>query len=131
MRKHVFLAAFVALFAMGAEAAPQIQRAEPLNWWTGMHTQLTLMLQGQDLADAKVEIHLLKDGVPERCKAKGLTVRGQHNAESKNYLFVDLNVKRAGTYRITLTKDGQQASWDYQIREREKGDGKEGRRGCP
>ncbi|MBQ2540153.1 MAG: cyclomaltodextrinase N-terminal domain-containing protein, partial [Paludibacteraceae bacterium] len=109
-----------ALFAMGAEAAPQIQRAEPLNWWTGMHTQLTLMLQGQDLADAKVEIHLLKDGVPERCKAKGLTVRGQHNAESKNYLFVDLNVKRAGTYRITLTKDGQQASWDYQIREREK-----------
>ena len=120
MRKHVFLAAFVALFAMSAEAAPQIQRAEPLNWWTGMHTPLTLMLQGQDLADAKVEIHLLKDGVPERCKAKGLTVRGQHNAESKNYLFVDLNVKRAGTYRITLTKDGQQASWDYQIREREK-----------
>ena len=120
MRKHVFLAAFVALFAMGTQAAPQIQRAEPLNWWTGMHTQLTLMLQGQDLADAKVEIHLLKDGVPERCKAKGLTVRGQHNAESKNYLFVDLNVKRAGTYRITLTKDGQQASWDYQIREREK-----------
>lgn len=118
MKKHFLTIALMAMMTLGAQAAPEIERAEPLNWWTGMHTPLTLMLQGQDLSDAKVEIHLIKDGVPEKCKAKGLTVKGQHNAESKNYLFVNLGVKKAGTYRITLTKDGKQASWDYQILDR-------------
>lgn len=119
MRKHFLLLAFAAMMTMGVQAMPDIQRAEPLCWWTGMKTQLTLMLQGSDLADTKVEIHMLdKNGVPEKGKAKGLVVVGQHNADSENYLFVDLKVKKAGTYRISCTKNGRTAYWDYQILDR-------------
>ena len=115
MKRLFLLIALAATMTLGAEAAPQIQRAEPLNWWVGMHTPLTLMLQGEDLADAQVTIQLLQKGTPIKGKAKGLVLTAQHNAESKNYLFLDLKVKQAGNYRITLTKNGKQASWDYAI----------------
>lgn len=45
-------------------------------------------------------------------------LKRQHNAESPNYLFVDLDVKTSGTYRITLTKDKKSVSIDYVIYDR-------------
>ncbi len=104
------------MMAVAINAMPRIERAEPLNWWTNMHTPLTLLLQGEDLANGKVTIYELKDG--QLKKTSGLSVRDQHNAESKNYLFLDLKVKKAGTYRIVVNKDGKEASWDYTISER-------------
>lgn len=90
---------------------PHIERAEPLSWWTEMNCPLTLMLQGQDLADAQVSIK----------PAEGLVVRGQHNAQSPNYLFVDLDVQKAGTYTITLKKGNKKTSVQYTINERRAG----------
>lgn len=102
-------------------AKPVIQHVEPLNWWTEMECPLTLMLHGQDLKDAQVSIRKVNNGKAERNDATGLIVKGQHNAENSNYLFVDLDVREAGTYRITLQKGKKSASYDYVIADRRKG----------
>ena len=72
------------------QAKPRIERAEPLSWFTGMKMPLTLMLQGEDLADADVSIQQVVAGKVMKGQCLGLTVKSQHNAESPNYLFVDL-----------------------------------------
>ena len=118
--KSLFLLA--ALFsAITISAKPRIDRAEPLCWWTEMNCPLTLMLQGEDLADAQVTIQQLNNGKPVKSDCTGLQVRGQHNAESANYLFVDLAVNQPGSYRITLKKGKYSSKVDYTIHPRREG----------
>ena len=54
MKKHFLLLSVALLSAFSLQAKPRIDRAEPLCWWTEMNCPLTLMLQGEDLADAQV-----------------------------------------------------------------------------
>ena len=103
------------LLSATLQAKPRIQRAEPLSWFTDMKMPLTLMLQGEDLADATVTIQQVIAGRVMKGQCLGLTVKSQHNAESPNYLFVDLDVKQTGTYRITLTKNKKSSHIDYVI----------------
>ena len=118
--KKLFL--FIALFsALSLQAKPRIDRAEPLCWWTEMNCPLTLMLHGEDLADAQVTINQLHNGRIVKGECLGLQVKGQHNAESPNYLFVDLAVNEPGTYRITLKKGKRTTSVDYTINTRREG----------
>ena len=106
---------------MIANAAPKIEQVEPLCWWTNMHTPLTLLLHGQDLADAQVSVQQIANGKVMRGNCLGLVPTGQHNAESPNYLFVDMHVNEPGTYRITLKKGKKKATYDYVIAERRDG----------
>ena len=106
------------LLSVNMQSKPRIERAEPLSWFTDMKMQLTLMLQGEDLADATVTIQQVVAGRVMKGQCLGLTVKRQHNAESPNYLFVDLDVKQSGTYRITLTKNKKSAHVDYVINQR-------------
>lgn len=106
------------LLSLGMQAKPRIERAEPLSWFTDMKMPLTLMLQGEDLADAQVTIQQIVAGKVMKGQCLGLTVKRQHNAESPNYLFVDLDVKQSGTYRITLTKNKKSAHVDFVINQR-------------
>ena len=106
---------------MIASAAPKIEQVEPLCWWTNMHTPLTLLFHGQDLADAQVTVQQIVKGKVMRGNCLGLVPTGQHNAESPNYLFVDMHVNEPGTYRITLKKGKKKASYDYVIAERREG----------
>lgn len=118
--KHRFL--FLALLLCSTLwAAPKITRVEPLCWWTDMHQPLTLMFYGEDLQDAAVSILELAAGRIMRGQCIGLVPTGQHNAESKNYLFVDMDVRQAGTYRITLRKGNRRATYDYTIYDRREG----------
>lgn len=118
--KHRFL--FLALLLCSTLwAAPKITRVEPLCWWTDMHQPLTLMFYGEDLQDATVSIQELAAGRIMRGQCIGLVPTGQHNAESKNYLFVDMDVRQAGTYRITLRKGNRRATYDYTIYDRREG----------
>ena len=118
--KHRFL--FLALLLCSTLwAAPKITRVEPLCWWTDMHQPLTLMFYGEDLQDATVSIQELAAGRIMRGQCIGLVPTGQHNAESKNYLFVDMDVRQAGTYRITLRKGNRRATCDYTIYDRREG----------
>jgi len=101
-------------------SAQKISRVEPLSWWTDMKMPLTLMFYGEDLQDAEVSV--AKQVSKKKFVAtEGLAIRGQHNAESKNYLFVDVAVNEPGTYRFTLKKGKKQATWEYVINERRAG----------
>ena len=118
-KKILFLVALTSATILNAK--PRIDRAEPLCWWTEMNCPLTLMLQGEDLADAEVTIQMVNNGKPIKGTTTGLQVTGQHNAESPNYLFVDLAVHQAGTYRITLKKDKSTSYVYYTIHTRREG----------
>ena len=120
-KKSLFLLAIALLGAMSLTAKPRIDRAEPLCWWTEMNCPLTLMLHGEDLADAQVSIQQLHNGKLMKGECTGLLVTGQHNAESKNYLFVNLAVNQPGTYRITLKKNKRTTYVDYTIHTRREG----------
>ncbi len=118
--KHRFLFAAL-LLCSTLWATPKITRVEPLCWWTDMHQPLTLMFYGEDLQDATVSVQELAAGRVMRGQCIGLVPTGQHNAESKNYLFVDMDVRQTGTYRITLRKGNRRATCDYTIYERREG----------
>ncbi|MBR2165087.1 MAG: cyclomaltodextrinase C-terminal domain-containing protein [Paludibacteraceae bacterium] len=97
-----------------------VDHVEPLSWWTDMHCPLTLMFHGEDLADAHVRVaKAAQDG--QFTATKGIIINGQHNAESQNYLFLDVTVKEAGVYRFLFEKDGKKTVADYVINERQKG----------
>ena len=113
MRKSFFFA--VVLLSQMVLAAPKIQQVEPLNWWTDMKMPLTLMFHGEDLQDAQVTVQQIVKGKVVRGACVGLVPTGQHNAESANYLFVDMAVNQPGTYRITLKKGKKSASVDYTL----------------
>ncbi len=59
----------------------QIQRVEPMNWWTDMNTPLQVMFYGEGIGEASVKV-----------LENGLKVTGIHPADSPNYLFVDVEV---------------------------------------
>lgn len=100
-------------------AEPQIERVEPLSWWTGMNTPLTLMFYGVDLESATVSVQeQTATGLKPTC---GIRIKGQHNADSRNYLFVDVDVCKAGEYVFTLTQGDKQATVPYTIAERRAG----------
>ena len=119
--KNIFRVTSMAMclfLSLMLQAKPRIERAEPLSWFTGMKMPLTLMLQGEDLADADVTIQQVVAGKVMKGQCLGLTVKSQHNAESPNYLFVDLQANEPGTYRITLTKNKKSAYINYVIEQR-------------
>lgn len=103
--------------------ALDIQRVEPLSWWTGMKLPLTLMFQGEDLQDAEVTVqkHVKNNKFGP---TEGIQIRGQHNAESKNYLFVDVTVNEPGMYRFMLQKGKKKVYCKYIINERREGSAK-------
>ena len=109
------------LLAGWLTAAPKIEQVEPLCWWTGMQTPLTIMFHGQDLKDAQVSVQQVVGGKVMRGACHGLVPGKQHNAESPNYLFVDFGVFQPGTYRITLKKGSKKATYDYTIAARREG----------
>ena len=59
-----------------------------------MKTPLTLMFHGEDLQDAQVSVQQLMKGKVMRGACQGLVPTAQHNAESPNYLFVDMQVNQ-------------------------------------
>ena len=118
MRKHYFFIAIMAALSQLASGSPKIERVEPLNWWAEMETPLTILFHGSDLSDAQVSVQQVLKGKVMRGACVGLVPTGQHNAQSPNYLFVDMAVNHPGTYRITLQKGGKKATYDYVIAER-------------
>ena len=123
MKKTILMAAVALSAACSAprplnpadveEATEQVTRVEPLSWWTGMKTDLQLMVQGPDIASYDVSI-----------PGGGLKVTQIHKADSPNYLFVDVEVSAqapADTYYLVFSKEGESFKYPYIIREREKG----------
>ena len=123
MKKSILMAAIALTAACSApqslnpadveEATTQVTRVEPLSWWTGMKTDLQLMVQGPDISSCNVSI-----------PGGGLKVKEIHKADNPDFLFVDVEVSAkavADTYYLVFSKDGQSFKYPYIIREREQG----------
>ena len=92
----------------------QVTRVEPLSWWTGMKTDLQLLIQGEAISGYEVSI---KGG-------KGVSVKETHKADSPNYLFVDVRIDasaKPGTYYIVFTKGEESFKYPYEIAARREG----------
>lgn len=85
----------------------KINQVEPLSWWTDMKMPLRLMFHGENLQNAEVTV-----------KEPGITITGTHKAESPNYLFVDLDIEKAGIYTFTLKVGKKKLTYKYTISER-------------
>lgn len=90
--------------------AQKVKRVEPLCWWTDMKTDLQLMIYGENLQNGSVRV--LEDG---------LAIKAVHNAESPNYLFVDVEVSKAGKYTIEVSKGKKKDKFIYEILDRREG----------
>lgn len=102
-----FLLFFLSWCCFFCGNAFEISRVEPLCWWEGMQTDLQLMIYGENLNGADVSVN-----------GHGLKVKKVHTADSPNYLFVDLDVSKAGKYTIVLDKKGERKELSYEILKR-------------
>ena len=95
-------------------AEGEVQRVEPLSWWTGMVTPLQLLVQGPGISGYDLRI----EGIP------GVEITGLHEADSPNYLFADVHIganAEPGTCWLVFSKDGEDAfKYPYILRERRK-----------
>jgi neopullulanase len=87
-------------FSTTAFAQTSIQHVEPLNWWVGMQdSNLQLMVHGNDIGETTPAI-----------RYPGVSIEKIHTADSKNYLFLDLRIKKTaqpGAMKIDFTKNGK------------------------
>lgn len=77
---------------------PEIQRADPTNWWVGMkNPEVQVLLYGKNLKGASVTINY-----------PGVSIRQVHEVENPNYLLVDLYIApetQPGKFGISLSKE--------------------------
>ncbi len=111
--RRLFLSALCLLSALFLAAQNPIAHVEPLSWWTGMKTELQLLVQGPGIGSYDVQIE----------GAKGVKVKAVHKADSPNYLFIDVDVApkaKPGTYTLVFTDGEREIRYPYQINTREK-----------
>lgn len=88
------------LFATKSVAQTSIQHVEPLNWWVGMKDpNLQLLIHGTNIGATTPVI-----------KYPGVSIQKIHTADSKNYLFLDIVIKKnakPGTFAINFTQNGK------------------------
>lgn len=94
--------------------AQQVERVEPMFWWTGMkNPNLQVLLYGKNLADYKVSVNY-----------PGVTFKGLSKVESKNYLFVNLIIDKkakSGKFKIALKKGNETIDVPYELLQRAEG----------
>lgn len=92
----------------------QNYRVEPPNWWIGFNQQkLQLLIHAEGIVHAKVALNY-----------PGISIKQIHQADSPNYLFVDLEIganTQAGTFEIKIDrKNYKTLRIPYEIKTRTK-----------
>ncbi|MBR1570883.1 MAG: cyclomaltodextrinase N-terminal domain-containing protein [Bacteroidales bacterium] len=113
-RLPAFLAALALVsYPLTLGAQPALKHVEPLSWWTGMKTDLQLLVNGDGIGTyGNVSIE----------GSKGVSVKAVHKGDSPNYLFVDVDVApdaRPGTYTLVFSNGTSSVKYPYQIAARE------------
>lgn len=114
-KKFCFLSLFglISFFTLAQEI-----KVEPMNWWVGMkNPNLQLLVRGNQIQGSQV-VSLKKE----------LQIKKVTNADSPNYLFVDLVVTsstKPGLYPLQIKRNGRVIETiNYKLEEREKGSAK-------
>lgn len=95
--KYIYIA--LLLTVMHTALSAQIYHVEPPNWWAGMKNQnLQLMVHGNAVSETTPVLNY-----------PGVVIQNVHEAESKNYLFLDLYISttaKPGAFSIFFVKEG-------------------------
>ena len=98
-----------------ADATPvQIDKVEPLSWWTGMKLPLQIMVKGENISQYSARIE----------GGRGVEVVAAHPGESANYQFLDVRIDKnaqPGTYYLVFTKGEESFKVPYEIAARVEG----------
>lgn len=100
----------VALLALAPVLSAQAMDVYPPNWWAGMHSsKLQLMVHDNGIGAASVSTSY-----------PGVSITSVIPGDSKNYLFVDLEINDAnpGTVPLTFTVNGTSHTVDYRLEKR-------------
>lgn len=113
VRKTLLLILVLFCVLKGYSQSIQLNKIEPPNWWIGMQNpNLQLMIYGKNIGEADVYID-----------NQNVTLKAIHNADSPNYLFVDLEIKmnaEPGFFNIIFKKNGKLiAIYSYELKARE------------
>lgn len=112
--KSALTGLLIVVGSLNLTATEQIQRMEPLFWWTGMKDQVVqVMFYGPEMA--LTEITFRYPGVK---KLRSVLT------DNPNYQFVYLQVgknARPGTLRFNIRRDNQFAYRDFELKAREAG----------
>ncbi len=102
--------AIVCLTLLQAAPAQMVTQIEPPCWWSGMKSELQLLVRGENLRDCSV-----------RVAEEGMTVTGVHSADSPDYLFVDVEITRPGSYTLIFGRGRREVRVPYEIHSRRDG----------
>ena len=109
----VAIAAALMLQAKPKQAvSEQVTRVEPPCWWTGMNTELQLMVQGPQISEYEVMFE------------KGPKVTKVHKADNPNFIFVDVEVPadlKVGEYDLVFKKGKESFKYSYVIGKKAEG----------
>lgn len=91
-----------------------LERVEPPHWWTGFkNSELQLLVKHPNIGSYTPEISY-----------SGVTLENFHQADSPNYLFLDLEISesaKAGKFNIVFKQDdGKELVQTYELKSREK-----------
>ena len=102
------------LFTLWFTKAQDI-RVEPPNWWVGMaNAELQLLIKADDIGDFQVKLK----------KGRDQLIKNVHQADSPNYLFIDLDlfsVKKPEKLVFEFSKGTSKFEYEYELRELEFG----------
>lgn len=102
------------LFTLWFTKAQDI-RVEPPNWWVGMaNAELQLLIKADDIGDFQVKLK----------KGRDQLIKNVHQADSPNYLFIDLDlssVKKPEKLVFEFSKGTSRFNYEYELRELEFG----------
>lgn len=89
-------------------------RVEPPNWWVGFkNSKLQLLVHHPNISEATPEISY-----------EGVSIENVHQADSPNYLFIDLKISeiaKAGKFNIIFKQENKEdLEYTYELKFREK-----------
>src|SRR5574344_2973862 len=108
--KKIISIAFALLAVMTMNAAVNVDKVEPANWFVGMNNpSLQLMVYGKNIRSANVTTSY-----------PGVTVKEVVRLDSPNYLLVylDLSGAQAGKMKLNFTEESQKKTIDYELKAR-------------
>ena len=110
--KRLFLLYTLLLAGITFAQAQQLERVEPMFWWTGMHNpKLQLLVHGKEIGSMNVQLSYA-----------GVTLAKVHQVENPNYLFLDLEIAadaKAGKFPIVFTGGKKKLQYVYELKTRD------------
>jgi glycosidase len=109
IKKTILVTVFFAYMVIAA--AGDLTRIEPPFWWTGMkNSELQIMVYGDSISKSKVSISY-----------PGIKIKEVVTVESKNYLFIYLDIKdsaKPGIMNIVFTDGKKKTIQPYELKPR-------------